>query len=89
MISAADLAFRYNAVLTMLPQLTIRCTPNMSTAEIARVTNELQVYVGSRPEILFEESTSPASRAVCARAVVLQNVVWSGCFIKRTLKGAK
>ncbi len=48
-ISADDLAYRYRLVIPLVPQLTIRCAPSMSVAEIERVTHELAGYLGNDP----------------------------------------
>ncbi|CAG0970603.1 Glycosyltransferase GlyG [Anaerolineae bacterium] len=86
-ISAADLAYRYRLVIALLPQLTIRCTPGMSVAEIERVTRELTGYLGNNRN--FRRKCLPLLRVAQYRPVrwLYKNSYAAARYLKRKIKG--
>ena len=85
-ISSQDLAYRYTLVTQLLPQLTIRCAPSMTVAEIKRVTSELKNYLGNEKE--FNRKCLPLLRAAQYTPVRwLYQVSYSSArFLKRSIK---
>jgi glycosyltransferase involved in cell wall biosynthesis len=85
-ISSSDLDFRYNAVLTLLPQLIVRCTPQMSQPEIIRVTQALDTYLHDEPR--FKRLSRPLLSAARYRSVrhIYKTIYRVARFGKRTLK---
>jgi glycosyltransferase involved in cell wall biosynthesis len=85
-ISRDDLAYRYRLVVGLLPQLTIRCTPSMSVAEIEGVTDALMGYLGN--DRTFRRKCLPLLRAARYRPVrwLYKNSYAAARYLKRTIK---